>query len=173
MDSGLMSTAYTIPASPTRFAARTVNQPEPAPISATFFPGAMPRMSITRSICNLSSRPGESKIERSPVYGVLVLRVSLDCCCRVAVVRHAATGRKKHQTRKRIQQRFIQHPETSTHKDRLDGTRLVSVLGIPARYLIDRRHLQMPGGRRCPPTSLTPVTGGTASPPAQDSNGAG
>ena len=47
-------------------------------------------MSITRlMICSLSSLPGESKIERSPEYGVLVLRCS-DCCvaafCDVAVM---------------------------------------------------------------------------------------
>ena len=64
---------------PTRFAARTVNQPDPAPISATVLPGTIPKMSITRLICSLSFLPGESKMERSPVYGVLVLRCS-DCC---------------------------------------------------------------------------------------------
>src|SRR6266496_1336840 len=79
MASGLISTAYTVPVSPTRRAARTVNQPDPAPISATALPGVIPKMSITRLICNLSSLPGESKIERSPVYGSLVLRCSLGC----------------------------------------------------------------------------------------------
>src|SRR5258707_13237340 len=76
--SGFMQTAYTVPVSPTRLAARTVNQPDPAPISATVFPEAIPTMSITRLICSLSSLPSESKMERSPVYGVLVLRCS-DC----------------------------------------------------------------------------------------------
>src|SRR6266567_7322310 len=42
-----MSTAYTVPEAPTRLAARTANQPDPAPISATPLPGAIPRMSIT------------------------------------------------------------------------------------------------------------------------------
>src|SRR6267378_2760039 len=79
MASGLISMAYTVPVSRTRFAARTVNQPDPAPISATVLPGAIPRMSMTRLICSLSSLPGESKMERSPVYGLLVLRCS-DCC---------------------------------------------------------------------------------------------
>src|SRR5579862_7561400 len=78
MASGLMSTAYTVPDS-TRRAARTVNHPDPAPMSATFVPGAIPRVSITRLICSRSSRPGVSKIDRSPVYGVLVFRPVV-CC---------------------------------------------------------------------------------------------
>src|ERR1700722_7930466 len=69
-----MSTAYTMPVSVTRRAARTVNHPDPAPMSATFFPAEILRMSSTRLICSLSSRPGESKIDKSPVYGLLVLR---------------------------------------------------------------------------------------------------
>src|ERR1700751_2728329 len=103
-----MSTAYTSPASPGRRAARTVNHPEPAPISATFFPDVTPRMSITRLICSLSSRPGVSKIERSPVYGVLVLRVTVglaagavDCKKVVAAQKAVVVHKIKERKRKR------------------------------------------------------------------------
>src|SRR5580704_3160341 len=67
-----MSSAYTAPLGPTRAEAHTVNQPDPAPTSATTFPGAIPSRSITRSTCNFLSRSGYSKIDRSPAYGVLV-----------------------------------------------------------------------------------------------------
>ncbi len=51
----------------TRRAARTLNQPEPAPMSATVLPGVMLRRSMTRSIWSFLSRSGYSKMERSPV----------------------------------------------------------------------------------------------------------
>src|SRR5580658_8792994 len=72
---GLISSAYTVPADPTRAAARTVNHPDPAPTSATDFPGVIESRSITRSTCSFLSRSGYSKMERSPEYGVLVGRL--------------------------------------------------------------------------------------------------
>ena len=41
------SSAYTMPFGPTRFASRIVNQPLPAPRSATTLPSAMSSLSIT------------------------------------------------------------------------------------------------------------------------------
>ena len=75
---GLISSANTVPPGPTLRAARTVNHPDPAPTSATLFPGPIPSKSITRSICSFRSLSGYSKIDRSPEYGVLVGR---GCCC--------------------------------------------------------------------------------------------
>ena len=46
---------------------RPSKYPVPAPMSATFLPVLIPRMSITRLICRRWSRPGESKIDKSPV----------------------------------------------------------------------------------------------------------
>jgi len=69
----------------------------PAPISATVLPGAIPRMSMTRLIRSLSSLPGESKMERSPVYGLLVLRCS-DCSvaafCNLALMQKNCRSRR-------------------------------------------------------------------------------
>jgi hypothetical protein len=64
-----------------RLAARTVNQPDPAPIPVTVLPGAIPRMSMTRLICSLSSLPGESDGKVASVRLTVFTLFGLLCRC--------------------------------------------------------------------------------------------
>ena len=75
-----MSTAYTIPLAPTRRAARTVNHPEPAPISATVFPGRDPQK--VHHTIDLQPLIPPRRIEDRKISRVRLARLALRGCRR-------------------------------------------------------------------------------------------
>ena len=139
---GWMSSAYTSPLGPTRWARRTVNQPPPAPTSATTAPSAMPSASMISS----GLLPGV------PVgafeHGEVLRREQ-------AAVRGAflRVGGREAQTQQRADQRRGRQPGPRSghlHSSYLLHGRAVRLLGIDRRrgHTSGRVALSLPTGEK-------------------------